>query len=65
MTTTAEAITAPTTGEFKIEHEFTPRGDQPHAIDQIVEGVADRGSEASDVARCNGFGEDLHDGEHC
>ena len=46
MTTIAEPavvpITAPTTGEFKIEHEFTPQGDQPHAIDQVVEGIGDK-----------------------
>ncbi len=43
MTTIAEPVavpvTAPTTGEFKIEHEFTPQGDQPAAIDKIAEGI--------------------------
>ena len=46
MTTIAEPIavpiTAPTTGEFNIEHEFTPQGDQPAAIDQVVSGIADQ-----------------------
>lgn len=43
MTTIAEPVavpvTAPTTGEFKIEHEFTPQGDQPAAIDKIADGI--------------------------
>ena len=41
--TIADTIAAPMTGEFAIEHEFTPKGDQPQAIDKIVEGI-DRNS---------------------
>ncbi len=29
----------PTTGEFRIEHEFMPTGDQPAAIDQLADGI--------------------------
>ncbi len=29
----------PTTGEFRIEHEFMPTGDQPAAIDRLAEGI--------------------------
>ena len=32
-------VTAPTVGEFEIEHEFTPQGDQPHAIEKIADGI--------------------------
>ena len=61
MTTTANPpdtvpLTAPTTGEFKIEHEFTPKGDQPQAIDKIVEGIADRGLKHQTLLGVTGSG---------
>ena len=60
MTTTVEPVavplTAPTTGEFKIEHEFTPKGDQPGAIEQIVDGIAGRGLKHQTLLGVTGSG---------
>ncbi len=60
MTTTVEPVavplTAPTTGEFKIEHEFTPKGDQPGAIEKVVEGIADRGLKHQTLLGVTGSG---------
>nr|AIE94440.1 hypothetical protein [uncultured marine thaumarchaeote AD1000_46_C12]AIE94508.1 hypothetical protein [uncultured marine thaumarchaeote AD1000_46_F05] len=36
--------------EFKLNSEFVPTGDQPSAIDAIVEGIK---KEKSDIVRCN------------
>ena len=60
MTTIAEPvavpITAPTTGEFKIEHEFTPQGDQPQAIDKIADGIVEDGLKHQTLLGVTGSG---------
>ena len=60
MTTIAEPvavpITAPTTGEFKIEHEFTPQGDQPQAIDKIADGIIGDGLKHQTLLGVTGSG---------
>ena len=60
MTTIAEPVavpvTAPTTGEFKIEHEFTPQGDQPKAIDEIANGIVDDGLKHQTLLGVTGSG---------
>ena len=60
MTTIAELVavpvTAPTTGEFKIEHEFTPQGDQPKAIDEIANGIVDDGLKHQTLLGVTGSG---------
>ena len=60
MTTIAEPVavplTAPTTGEFKIEHEFTPQGDQPQAIDKVADGILGDGLKHQTLLGVTGSG---------
>ena len=43
-------------GEFKIEHDYVPRGDQPNAIAQLVEGLTDRGLKHQTLLGVTGSG---------
>ena len=47
---------------FQLFRPYPPAGDQPEAIDGLVEGVARR-PELPDAARRHRLGQDLHDGQ--
>ncbi len=49
-------ISAPTVGEFKIEHEFEPQGDQPKAIRAISQGIAEDGLKHQTLLGVTGSG---------
>ena len=50
---------------FELVSEYTPTGDQPQAIDQLVKGFKE-GNQMPDPSWCNRFGKDIYDGEcHC
>ena len=53
MTTT---LPRPTTGEFKIENEFSPTGDQPTAIDQLADGILQGGLKHQTLLGVTGSG---------
>ena len=50
------AVASPMIGEFQIEHGFTPRGDQPEAISQLVEGTRDLGFKHQTLLGVTGSG---------
>ena len=43
-------------GDFSIEHEFQPQGDQPHAIDQLVDGTRELGLKHQTLLGVTGSG---------
>ncbi len=55
-TTTVAGLEAPTVGEFKIEHEFVPQGDQPTAIDGISTGISEEGLKHQTLLGVTGSG---------
>ncbi len=47
---------------YELHQPFEPAGDQPEAIDKLVEGL-DRRTVVPDAARCHRIGQDVHDGQ--
>ena len=47
---------------FRLHQPFAPAGDQPEAIDKLIEGI-ERRPRLPDAARRHRLGQDLHDGE--
>ena len=51
--------------KFELVSEFKPQGDQPQAIQTLVDGIKKR-REMPNFARCNRFGKNFHYGKcHC
>ena len=52
----------PSMAKFQLVSPFQPAGDQPQAIEQLVEGLR-RGQDASDADGRHRLGQDVHDGQ--
>ena len=50
------------TQPFKVVSPYEPAGDQPKAIEQLADGISNRGMRYRDLAGRDGFGKNLHHG---
>ena len=50
------------TPQLELISDFSPQGDQPQAIDKLIEGAPTR-RQSTDAPRRDGFRKNLHDGE--